>query len=201
MNEWNAIPVSELLTDRPFTDPAHTAQDHAAMTFALDQLRILAHQPQWSPEPQWVEVAERKHRLIVIDQPALLTLPVLTLVGFFGQRRRDADTTPIHQVDGELVVELTEHPGLLSYCTLLLENGDYGNIVLFASEHAKLHWATSERHGYAVRTLSPKVYESVRLHNGYVPGGLLSGQPPVVERTKYLDYRGMLPWRGVREWQ
>jgi hypothetical protein len=168
------------------------------MSFALDQLRILTSQPLCPAPIQWVEISERKHRFIFSDGKALLTLPRLVLVGFFGQRRRDADGAPINHVDGELMVELAEHPGMLSYCTLVLENGDYGNVVLFASEEAKLHWSTSERHSYAVRALAPKYYESVRLHNGWVPGGLLSGNVPVVERTKYLDYRGMLPWRGMR---
>jgi hypothetical protein len=199
MNEWIALSSSDQLADRPFTDPAYTAHDQAIMSFTLDQLRILASQAPSTPQPQWVEVAQRRHRFIIIDHRALVTLPLLTLVGFFGQRRRDADATPVNHVDGELVVELTEHAGLLSYCTLFLDNGDYGNVVVFASEAAKLHWSTGERHAYAVRTLSPKYYESVRLHNGYVAGGLLSGTLPVIERTKYLDYRGMLPWRGVRE--
>lgn len=199
MNEWKSLSAAEILTDRPFTDPAYTAQDLATITFALQQVRTLASQPHQATQLQWLEITERKHRFILIDHQALITLSNLILVGFFGQRRRDADVDVVNRVDGDLVAELTEHEGLLSYCTLLLENGDYGNVVLFASEEAKLHWSTSERHSYAARTLSPKFYESVRLHNGYIPGGLYSGQPPVVERTKYLDYRGMLPWRAVRQ--
>jgi hypothetical protein len=204
MSEWNPLTASELLPDRPFTNPEHTWEDAAAIGFALERLRTLVHIP---PPPDthtpiqqiyWLEAEGRTHRLIVSDATGLRAAPNLTLVGFFGQRRPDADPMPVSQIDSELIGELDEHPGLLSYCSLLLENGDYGNIVLFASEEAKYHWATSNRHAYAVRVISPKYYATVRLHNVIVPGGLAGGIAPRFESTKYLDYRAMLPWRGIR---
>jgi hypothetical protein len=204
MNEWNPLAASELLADRPFTNPEHTWDDARAIGFALERLRALVHIPPppntRTPIPQiyWLETNGRIHRLIISNAAALRSALNLTLVGFFGQRRPNADPAPVSQIDSELIDELGEHPGLLSYCSLLMENGDYGNIVLFASSEAKSHWATSSRHAYAVRVISPKYYATVRLHNGVIPGGLVAGAAPIVESTKYLDYRPMLPWRGIR---
>jgi hypothetical protein len=204
MSEWNPLAASELLPDRPFTNPEHTWDDARAIDFVLERLRALVHQPpppnMHAPVQQtyWLKAEGRTHRLILCDAASLRTASRLTLVGFFGQRRPDVDPTPVNQIDSELIGELGDHPGLLSYCSLLMENGDYGNIVLFVSEEAKYHWATSNRHAYAVRVISPKYYATVRLHNGIVPGGLAAGVAPVFESTKYLDYRAMLPWRGIR---
>ena len=206
MSEWLSIPPTELLSDKLFTNPVYTSHDAAVLAFALDQLRLLvsnadamatlnAGQPIF-----WVEIDGRIHRFIIANAGGLRSLLSFIVVGFFGQRRAGADHAPIEQVDTELISELMVHPGLLAYCSLLLDDGSYGNLVLFADQAAMLHWSTSERHAYATRVLAPKYYESVRLHNGYVAGGLTGAQPPVLQRTKYLDYRGMLPWRAVREY-
>lgn len=204
MNEWHPIDASESLVERPFTNPVCTVRDLQVMNFALDQLRLLFTDDSFAPlldageQIFWLETGGRPHRLILCDVAALRQRNPLLLVGFFGQRRAGADPAPIDQVDNDLIGELMAHPGLLSYCSILLPDGEYGNIVLFDGERAKLHWSTSERHAYAARVLSPKYYESVRLHNGHLHDGLFAGAPPVIAATKYLDYRGMLPWRGMR---
>lgn len=206
MSEWFSISPTELLSDKPFTNPGNTGDDAAILAFALEQLRLLLSDSEamaglTTGQPIfWVEMDGRLHRFIVADTDGLRTLPSFTMVGFFGQRRTSADRAPIEQVDTELISELMLHPGLLAYCSMLLDDGSYGNLVLFADQTAMLHWSTSERHAYATRVLAPTYYESVRLHNGYVAGGLNGGQRPVLERTKYLDYRGMLPWRAIREY-
>jgi hypothetical protein len=204
MNELNLLGRTEVLADRAFTHPDYSFQDLNMLHFALDQLRALLNNPALAASLAggqqlfWVEVDGRLHRLIVADCAGLQSTNTLTLVGFFGQRRPHGDHELIDQVDTELVAELVAHPGLLAYCSILLAEGNYGNLVLFSDEAAKLHWSTSTRHAYAAHVLSPKYYESVRLHNGILPGGLFSGQAPVLERTKYYDYRGMLPWRAER---
>lgn len=206
MSEWMPLPLTTLLPDRPFTDPLATEDDLRVLRFALAQLRLLLQDAELAPKLAggqqlfWLEVDGRIHRLIVCDPVGLCSAEPLVLVGFFGQRRPGGDTELVNQVDTDLISELLAHPGLLSYCSILLDDGEYGNLVLFRDEAAKLHWSTSERHAYAARVLSPKYYESVRLHNGTLPSGLFAHPPLVLERTLYLDYRGMLPWRGVRTW-
>ena len=48
--------------------------------------------------------------------------------------------------------------------------------------------------------VAPAIYSSVRLHNGVLPGGLLSGADPVLVRTKYFDFQSEWPWQAVREY-
>jgi len=205
MSEWTYLSASDQLADRPFTNPELTWQDQQALQAAVEQLRRLLTFPQvlhgcgLAEQIHWVTEQERQHRFVMVDSASLLALTHCVLVGFFGTRRVNAVAEQVNELDGELLQEVLGHSGLLCYCSLHLENGEYGNLVLFCDERAKLHWATSQRHLFAARELSPKYYEYVRLHNGHLPGGLLAGSAPVIERTKYLDYRGMLPWRGQRE--
>lgn len=207
MSECQLLPVTADLPDKPFTHSAYVAGDMRILHFALEQLRLLLQDAALAPRLAggqqlfWVEVDGRIHRFIVCDLAELLGAEPLVMVGFFGQRRPGGEIELVNQVDTDLISELLAHSGLLSYCSILLDDGEYGNLVLFRDEAAKLHWSTSERHAYAARVLSPKYYESVRLHNGLLPGSLFSGRPALLVRTMYLDYRGMLPWRGVREWQ
>ncbi|MDQ3250083.1 MAG: hypothetical protein M3Q45_12860 [Chloroflexota bacterium] len=206
MSEVYALAPTEVLDDRPFTNLVHTGQDLAALTYALAMLRSVLQksaQPSGQELKQqilfWPEADGRLHRLILNDAQALRTMAHLVLVGFFGQRRRDVDATVVDVIDTDLVDELRAHLDILAYCSCALESGEYGNLVLFRREEGKSHWATSALHLRAVQTLSPKYYDSVRLHNGFVTGGLAAGNPPVLQRTKYYDYQGMLAWRGVRE--
>ena len=207
MSEWKALATDELLPESPFTDPIHTQTDMRVLQFAVNQLRVLLEDSEMAAQLAagqqlfWMESEGRIHRLIIGDADGLRRAGQPTLVGFFGQRRAAADHELVDVLDNDLITELLAHEGLLAYCSILLEDGEYGNLVLFQDESAKLHWSTSERHSYATRIVSPKYYESVRLQNGCVPGGVFSLQPARVERTKYLDYRGMLPWRAVREWE
>lgn len=206
MSEWMPLVLTTPVPDRPVTDPLATAGDVRVLHFALEQLRLLLQDAELASKLAggqqlfWLEVDGRIHRLIVCDPVGLRSAEPLVLVGFFGQRRPGGDTGLVNQVDTDLISELLSHPGLLSYCSILLDDREYGNLVLFRDETAKLHWSTSERHAHAARVLSPKYYESVRLHNGSLPGGLFAGQPLLLAHTLYLDYRGMLPWRAVREW-
>ena len=62
------------------------------------------------------------------------------------------------------------------------------DLVLLGDEITKEHWRRSARHAYAAQMLSPQYYESIRLHNGEIAGGLWSTSPLVIAYTKYYDY-------------
>ncbi len=185
--------------DHPFTDPQHTARDYASLTDALASLRrLLSLTGTFGARQEWQEKGLYR-RLILGDCVALRTLPRLIFVGFFGQRRRQVTVARINLLDEDLLAELAQQPGVLAYYTLELADSDYGNLVLFDSEEAKHHWSNSQLHIDAVRELAPVYYSTVRIHNGIVPGGLLSDTPPLIERTKYYDYDQPQPWRAVRD--
>jgi hypothetical protein len=201
------IPLAydELVADRPFTDPAQNAEDLELLRAILAAVRTVLRQPlDWPEEPhplvlRRVGEADRLVRLVLCRQAALKAQKDLFLVGFFGQKRPQKDRALINAVDEDLIHEFSLHPGILSYSSLELSDGNYANLVLIRPESARDHWRTSAKHIYAARDLAPEYYACVRLHNGLLPGGLWSGSEPRLVRTKYYDFSGTEPWLAVRE--
>jgi hypothetical protein len=102
--------------------------------------------------------------------------------------------------DEELIQEFPGHPGILSYSSLELGDGDWGNLILLDGDEAREHWRVSERHAHAARELAPRHYTDVRLHQGILPGGVRARGEAILRRTKYYDYRDAVTWRAEREW-
>lgn len=92
-----------------------------------------------------------------------------------------------------------EHPYLLSYSSLEIDGGNWRNLVLFSSPHGIGHWAMSVRHAHAARELSPSQYRHIRIHNGVLAGGLMSGDGIRLIRTKYYDFQDETLWSAIRE--
>ncbi len=191
--------INDLCPDRPFTNIIHTTSEECILAEALTTVRTMLS-TRFTPatEQIWNTDEGYYRRLILGDLAQLYTVDPLTLVGFFGQRRAVADYAQIAAVDAELLIELGSHPGILAYYTLELADGQYGNLVLFASEMAKGHWQHCPAHAIAAQQLSPAYYHCVRIHNGYVPGGIQGQQAQILTCTKYYDYDGRRPWSSVR---
>ena len=195
----------ETIEDRPFTDPANSLEDLSRLQYILGRLQQLLNQPELLPtQPRplviyWPEPYERRLRLVFSQPETLLTNQDLIVVGFCGQKAPEADRASLEGVDEELLAEFPEHPHLLCYCSLELEEGDWCNLVLFDHVRGLSHWTRSGRHGYAAIQLAPQFYRSVRLHNALLPGGLMAGQSLNLLRTKYFDYQGGTIWWAVRE--
>jgi hypothetical protein len=156
-----------------------------------------------APRPLVLEGREadgRAHRAVVCDERPLADGGELAWVGFFAARHPDRDHTPLTLRDDELIREFPMHPGILSYSSLELADGDWGNLILLDGEEAREHWRTSARHAEAVRELAPWHYTDVRVHQGVLSGGVLAAFAPLLCRTKYYDYRGGATWRGERDW-
>jgi len=203
----NPLPLgpSEIVPDRPFTHPERSAEDLARLRHIAQRLRLVLSQPRtWpnDPSPLILNLQEadgRAHRIVIARRAELLTVRTLTVVGFFGQKRPEADVAPLSAVDDELIREFPQHPYVLSYCSLLLEDGNWGNSVLLNAPEAREHWRTSPRHQYAARELAPSYYATLRLHNAVLSGGLLAGNDWKLLRTKYYDFQGATPWHAIRE--
>ena len=156
------------------------------------------------PRPLVLEGREadgRAHRAVLCDERRLADGGDLAWVGFFAVKRRDRDHAPLTLRDDELVQEFPAHPGILSYSSLELADGDWGNLILLDGDEAREHWRTSPRHADAVRELAPRHYTDVRVHQGILPGGVLAAREPLLRRTKYYDFRGGATWRAEREWR
>ena len=181
----------ETAGDRDFTAPARTAEDLRAVGRMLETLRQEVARVGLRPTgPQSLTLDAREpdgraHRTIVCDASRLGDGRAVTWVGFFAEKRRDRDSTPLTIMDDELIREFPD--------------GDWGNLILLDGEAARDRWRAGERHAYAARELAPRHYTHVRLHQGQLTGGVLGGRAPVLRRTNYYDYREDATWRAERE--
>lgn len=195
---------AESVDDRPFSDVAHNDHDLSAMRRILASLSLVVWQPlQWPDPPQPLVVrgndGERVVRVVVSNHPALLEDKPLFVVGFFGHRRPGLDPTILNAVDDDLIHEFAQHPGVLSYSSFELDDGNYVNVVLLDGAEAADHWRTSSRHAYAAHELAPEFYACIRLQNGLVPRGLSSLEDLRLVTTKYYDYQQEVAWLARRE--
>lgn len=197
------LDATTLIPTRPFTDPALSLQDLRALHRCVGRLRAAIHSSLLCGDEtlcrfEWEDDAGLHQRIVARRGVDLLAIAPLTVVGFFGQRRRMVDRGPIEDVDAALVAEIADHADVLAYYTSALLGGEYANLVLCANDGARTHWNRSPRHAWAVRELAPACYHSVRLHNGVMAHGLRCSAGPVLTRTKYYDYDGPSVWRAVR---
>lgn len=198
-DNFTVIRPDELVAGRPFTDLSQSATDLQALIYMASRLRdtVLSTTP---TSPGIIEASGPNNRYlrIVLCQPVKLTFDDTFVVGFFGQKRSDAEPGLLTQVDDTLVKGLADTPYVISYSSLQLEDGNYGNLVVLSEEAGRESWRENKTHQYAVAELTPGYYESVRLHNGLMRGAL--GPNPTIEltSTKYFDYRDGF-WCGLRE--
>jgi len=205
MTSYTEIAEAQILADRPFTHPDHTSTDVADLRQIAGRLRAVlggagAAAAEWRYHLiRTVEADGRVLRMMICNGAELLRPAPMPVVGFFGQRRADAEYGPIGRVDEELLEEFLQHPHIIAYCSLELPSTNWGNLVVMSNPQATVQWSGSDRHRYAAQELAPRYYASVRIHNGELPAGLMSGGELVLARTKYYDYQTTEHWRGCRE--
>jgi hypothetical protein len=196
----------ETVAGRPFTDPAHTGRDEAALRRLLEHERERARP--WLDDPfgcprdvlvRETDVEGRRHLLVVPDAQALLDAPCPTVVGFFGRPREDADAGLLFELEEELVTAMGAYAahGLLSYYDIELVKGRYGNLILFAGPDGPKRWGEDPVHRRAVE-ISPSNYHEIRLHRGTLSRPLLEPGELRLTQTRYLHYEGSEVWRAVR---
>ncbi|HEY3249146.1 MAG TPA: hypothetical protein VGK88_12770 [bacterium] len=192
---------AEVAAGHPVTDPVHSAQDLAVIRLMAAALRHALENLLPGERPVTLrlpDVEAQPHHVVVTDDQVLRQRRDLAFVGFFAHRRVGLDFGPLEAVDDELILEFPRHPGIISYGSLRLVEGNWANLIMLDPPAARDHWRTSAKHAYAARELAPHYYAVVRLHNGYFPGGLISADAPVIARTAYYDYQGPAPWRAER---
>jgi hypothetical protein len=204
MNNVVELEKTDIVQQRPFTNPGHTSRERALMCQMVDRLRSVVAPPDLhvdAPNPLVLLEQEpdgRPHRVVVTAPERLADLVPLTVVGFFGQKRSEVDLTALDAADEMLIADFPRHPDVLSYSSLELGDGDCGNLVLLARPEAKSQWSHWEAHARAVREIAPQVYRSVRLYNGELPNGIAASDALRLTCVKYYDYRCSPFWRGVR---
>jgi len=202
----NVVQLSptDILAERPFTHPTHIPGDQSTLRHMARQLCLTLqnpHMPSASPQTilfnlpgngSWIQ------RQVLANPQHFKNTNVIHVVGFFGQSRSQADIELAQEFDKTLMKEIPQHEGLISYSTMLLIDGNYGNLVLFTSENAQMGWSRSEAHAKAVYELSPGYYHSIRIYNGRLPHGIHQSDALSLHIARYFDYDQTPMWRGVR---
>lgn len=202
VKDIEVLGITEAARRRPFTSPDLYATDVGFLSHMVEDLRILLR-PSQEMEPyrpiEWT-VDTLKRRTIVCQPEALRTsCDDVSVVGFFGQRNLDRDGATLEEANAEIVLEFRNYPGILSYSSMELVDGNWANLVLHDKPDTREYWRASRRHAEAAEKLSPLFYRTVRIHNGILPGGLYGGQTVQLQCTKYWDFRSRRIWRGMRE--
>lgn len=199
-----ALGPDDVVPGRAFTAIENNPRDVANMHVMLDDLRdVLAEAAEEDrPVPPmsrfaW-KVSGRTHRLIVCNEGRLRSHRGLSAVGFFGLRRTDLDIGPLEAANTSVVAEFPDYPGILSYSSMELGEGQWGNVVLHEEPEDAERWRGSEIHAKAVAELSPIHYVCVRIHNAMLTDGLFADPQVTIKRTKYYDYSGEEEWQAVR---
>ena len=130
------------------------------------------------------------HR-IALYRPEILLMPTpLAFVGFLSARQKllhPSIHNAIKRTDKRLVMELADAPGILSYSSLELRNGNWCNLVVLTDASAKGHITGSQTHQYAAYLLAQTYYAWIRLHSGVMPVGLDHMEMRLL-KTKYYTF-------------
>lgn len=186
------------------TDVALYSPDLDLLAYMLQDLRgllrsndvgkveLVAH------EPVFWQVHGLRRRLVVCEPDLIRECGAVCVVGFFADRRDNIDYMSLDELELSLLLEFRQFPGILSYSSMELANEFWANLVVHLVPDDTESWRTSVAHSQAV-SVSPELYESVRIHNGHITGGITGNSAIELDRTKYWDYRCDPAWQAVRE--
>ena len=105
------------------------------------------------------------------DPATLLRGTDVLIVGFIGNRRSTEEANQIDEFDFDVIGEFRQYPGILSYSSMELIPNQWANLVVHQEVGDREAWRRSAVHIEAAEELSPRVFHSVRIHNGRVLGG------------------------------
>jgi hypothetical protein len=157
--------------------------DLIVLRYMARRLHLILHQldtpiPTISDQPFIYHLPERygrMHRIAIYKYQELLFRSNFTFVGFISHKQKNLQPHIIAEIeatDRKLVNELVGNPGILSYSSLELRNGDWCNLVVMNNANAKTHLKNTKTHTYAAHQLAGHYYEWIRLHNGIMSEGL-----------------------------
>ena len=189
--------------DHPCADIRHYEADLAILNYLLEDLRALLHRAMTSETVlrpyqilSWTEDGLRR-RVVMCNPDTLLQNPDALIVGFLGNRRATDEANVIDEFDFDVIAEFRQYPGILSYGSMELSPNQWANLVVHREVGDREAWRRSPVHIEAAQELSPRVFHSVRIHNGRVSGSITGGGVRV-EITKYWDYDSDPSWHAVR---
>ena len=204
MNDPRRLRPNEVVDEHPISDLGNYGSDIALLNYLLQDLRVLIRRHDKGEihlEPQQVltwDVHGLERRTVVCDPSGLRGTGDVQIVGFFGDRRMDADQPAIDASEFDLISEFRSYPGILSYSSVELVDHYWANLVVHRNPDDREARRGSAAHIHAVDHVAPRAYHAVRIHNGCIPGGICGPQTVVLESTKYWDYDVVPTWHAIR---
>ena len=210
MTEPVSYPFVELAPDEDPEDHEFASTDRyrpdlALLNYLLQDLRVLVRryakgEIDLSPHDvvSW-EVHGLQRRTVMCDPEGLLAPGPVYIVGFFGDRRADADQRPVDSTEFDLIDEFRSYPGILSYSSTELVDHYWSNLVVHTHPDDREAWRHSDVHVRAVDEVAPNAYHSVRIHNGFIRDGVAGSRTVNLVRTKYWDYDSDPVWAAYRD--
>lgn len=190
--------------DHPCAGTGHYQADLALLNRLLHDLRILLRRAAEGESVllpyqiiTWREEGLRR-RIVICDPETLLQGSDLLVVGFLGNRRSTDRANAVDVFEIDVITEFRKHPGILSYSSAEVVRNQWANLVVHREVGDREAWRHSTVHIEAAEELSPRVYHSVRIHNGRVRGRLIGTGSVTVELTKYWDYDSHPTWCAIR---
>jgi hypothetical protein len=187
--------------------PDRGARDLVVLKYMAQKIHTVLHtleQPVAGSSPLCYSLEVRhqcQQRIIMYDPQFLLQNVTLSFVGFVSGKQKTVDPfveNEMKRVDGLLIEDLINAPGLLCYSSLELRTGKWYNLVLLANFNLKAHLKNSPIHCYGAYQLAVRYYESIRLHSGIIVGGLGKNMLQL-QKTKCYTCQTPEPHFTVRE--
>jgi hypothetical protein len=166
------------------------------MAWRLHAICYQLHQSEEQETKQFHRIQERggrSHRIVIYQQQELLQQRSFPFVGFISKRKKELQSQvveAIQQTDAQLVPELVDIPGVLSYSSMQLLGDDWCNLVILDDIRAKTHIKSSQTHQHAAHNLAHGYYEWIRLHSGTMPAGLDPTEMQLLSTKYYIFHPG-----------
>ena len=188
----------------PCAEIRHYEADLELLEYLLGDLRVLLRKAaagETTLRPYqiitWHDSGLRR-RTVMCDPERLLRGTDTLIVGFLGNRRSTDEANEIDEFEIDVIDEFRQYPGILSYSSTELIPNQWANLVVHREVGDREAWRHSAVHIEAAEELSPRVYHSVRIHNGRMRGGPINDGSAIVELTKYWDYDSDPMWHAIR---
>ena len=196
--------VDEDPAGHPCADLRHYEADLTVLNNVLRDLRALLRQAVTARTVlhpyqmvSWQEDGLQR-RIVICDPAALLKDADVLIVGFLGNRRSTEEAKLVDEFDFDVISEFRQYPGILSYSSTELIPNQWANLVVHQEVSDREAWRHSAVHIEAAEELSPRVFHSVRIHNGRLLGGPIGDARVTVEVSKYWDYDSDPMWHAIR---
>jgi hypothetical protein len=193
----------ETILGHPCAEISLFAPDLDVMAYLLQDLRTLLRSADagkievWAHRPFTWEVHSLHRRTVICDPVRIRDQQRVCVVGFFGNRRTDLPFERMDDIDVRLLDEFRSYPGILSYSSMELADDYWANLVVHVEPDDRDVWRTNSAHRHAVE-MSPRLYSSVRIYNGHLPGGVAGSRAVEIDSTKYWDYEDEPTWKAIR---